>query len=100
MGKSLVIVDQLKENKIVKYRPKGNSMTGKISSGDLVTIEPIGERKLEKGNIVFCKVKGNFYLHLITAIKGNQYQISNNHGRINGWTTKKSIFGICTSVES
>jgi len=43
---------------------------------------------------VFCKVNGHFYLHKISAIKGKkQYQISNNHGHINGTITRKNIFG-------
>ena len=37
---------------------------------------------------------GHFYLHKISAIKnGKTYQISNNHGHINGWISRNQIFG-------
>ncbi len=84
----------------VKFRPRGNSMQGKISSGQLVTLEPINECSLLNiGDIVLCKVNGKQYLHLISAIRNNQFQISNNKGHINGWTTIKNIYGICTKIE-
>jgi hypothetical protein len=59
-------IAQLKEGTTVKFRPKGNSMSGKISSGQLCTVEPIKDYStLVKGDIVLCKVSGNQYLHLI-----------------------------------
>lgn len=73
-------------------------MTGKISSGQLCTVKPI-DRDPVKGDIVLCKVRGTQYLHLVSAVKGDQYQISNNHGHINGTTSRKNIFGILTKVE-
>jgi len=33
------------------------------------------------------------------TVRGDRYQIGNNIGRINGWTNKNSIFGICIKVE-
>lgn len=92
-------IEKLKGGEITKFRPRGNSMTGKISSGQLVTVEPLSEKELVKGDIVLCKVNGNQYLHLISAISGNRYQISNNHGFVNGWITKNSIYGILVGVE-
>jgi hypothetical protein len=50
------------------------------------------ETSYKIGDIVFCKVKGRYIdAHKITAIQGNRYLISNNHGHNNGWTT--TIFG-------
>ena len=85
-------VKQLQENKTVSFRPRGSSMKGKIEDGQLVTVSP-DVSNLNKDDIVLCKVKGNHYLHLIKAIKGDQYLIGNNRGGINGWTNKKNIFG-------
>ena len=73
-------------------------MSGKIESGQLVTVEPIGQRELQKGDIVLCKVNGMQYLHLIKAIQGERFQIGNNRGRINGWVGKNAIFGVCVRV--
>ena len=91
-------IAKLRNGETVQFRPRGNSMKGKIESGQLVTVEPLGAKGLQKGDIVLCKVNGNQYLHLIKAIQGERYQIGNNIGRINGWITLNSIYGICTDV--
>lgn len=91
-------IEKLKNGETVQFRPRGHSMKGKIASGQLVKVEPIGDRLLQKGDIVLCKVNGNQFLHLIKAIQGERYQIGNNIGRINGWISANAIFGICTEV--
>lgn len=83
-------------------------MQGKVDSGNLVTVEPIGNKELKVGDIVLCKVRGAEYLHLIKAIKevavvnGDRryrFQIGNNRGRINGWIGLEQIYGKCSRVE-
>lgn len=73
-------------------------MTGRISSGQLCTIAPL-DRDPVKGEVVLCKVRGNQYLHIVSAVKGDQFQISNNHGHVNGWTSRKNVYGLLTKVE-
>ncbi len=92
------LIKDLEDGKTVHFRPRGNSMTGKISSGQLCTVEPL-DREPQKGDIVLCKVRSAQYLHLVTGVKPGQYQISNNYGHVNGWTPRKNIFGILTRVE-
>lgn len=100
MGWATGYIEQLKKGETVKFRPKGNSMSGKISSGELCTVEPIKDfSTLIKSDIVLCKVNGNQYLHLISAISGDRVQISNNSGFVNGWTNKNSIYGKLIKVE-
>lgn len=95
----LEIVQQLQNGYIIeRYKEHGNSMIPIIKSGQPVKLEPVIGRTLKVGDIVFCKVRGNYYTHLIKAIRGKQYQIGNNHGGINGWISKNSIFGIVTKV--
>jgi hypothetical protein len=98
MGWATQYIAQLQQQETVQFRPRGNSMTGKIDSGQLVTVTPVGERKLEVGDIVLCKVNGAQYLHLVKGIQGERYLIGNNRGRINGWTSRRNIFGIVTAV--
>lgn len=94
-------IEKLKQGEPVKFRPRGNSMTGRINSGQLCTVEPIDDySKLKKGDVVLCKVGGNQYLHLINAIQDKRYQIANNHGLINGWTSEKNIYGKLIHVEN
>ena len=93
-------IKSLGEGEVCQIRPRGNSMKPKVKSGQLVTLEPIGEDEtLTKGDIVLVKVKGRIYLHLITAIQGERYQIGNNRGDINGWVTSSSIYGKATKIE-
>jgi hypothetical protein len=92
-------IEKLKAGEKVQFRPRGQSMKGKIESGQLVTVEPIHGRILEKGDIVLCKVNGSQYSHLIKAIQGDRFQIGNNIGRINGWINIHSIYGICTAIQ-
>lgn len=97
MGWASTYIQQLKEGQTVKFRPKGNSMTGKINSGQLCTVEPATEYSV--GDIALCKVNGQQYLHIVTAVQKNRYQISNNKGFVNGWTSANSMFGKCVKVE-
>ena len=72
----------------------GQSMTPKLNSGEICIVERVTEEtELEKNDIVFCKARGHYYLHLISAIKGGTYQISNNHGHSNGFISRKNIYG-------
>lgn len=73
----------------------GNSMTPILKSGQSVICEPVTtETELNKKDIVLCKVKGKYYLHLIQAVKsGDRYMIGNNHGHINGTISRDGIFG-------
>ena len=100
MGWAAPYIEKLKLGETVSFRPRGHSMKGKIQSGQLCTVKPIENiEKLQKGDIVLCKVNGNEYLHLIKAIQGPRFQIGNNRGRINGWISANSIIGICTRIE-
>ena len=51
------------------------------------------QRKAMKvGDIVYCKVKGNYYTHLVKATNSKRgVLIGNNRGGINGWT--KAVYG-------
>ncbi|HZZ78935.1 MAG TPA: S24 family peptidase [Gemmataceae bacterium] len=99
MGWATQDIARLQAGETVQFRPKGNSMQGKIESGQLCTVEPVDVESLEVGDIVLCKVNGSQYLHLVKAIQGKRFQIGNNRGRINGWVSENSIFGKCTKVE-
>lgn len=86
-------IARLMHGETVQFRPRGNSMTGKISSGQLCTVEPLGDHVIAAGDIVLCRVGGAQYLHLVKAIQGERFQIGNNRGGINGWGIRRQIFG-------
>jgi SOS-response transcriptional repressor LexA len=100
MGWATFYIAQLRLGNSVQFRPRGNSMQGKIESGQLCTIEPVDVEQLCVGDIVLCKVNGQQYLHLIKAIDGSRFQIANNKGRTNGWVGSNAIYGRCVAVEN
>ena len=92
-------IEALQRGETVSFRPRGNSMVPRIHSGALVTCEPVIEgTMLAVGDAVLCQVAGAQYLHLVTAIDGDRYQISNNHGHVNGWTSRARVYGRCVKV--
>jgi hypothetical protein len=99
MGWATTYIAKLRDGESVSFRPRGNSMTGKIESGQLCTVTPFDSTALSVGDIVLCKVNGREYLHLIKAIQGRRFQIGNNRGRINGWVSAGAIFGKCVKIE-
>lgn len=77
----------------------GQSMTPILKSGQPVFVEHVTDTTtLEKGDIVFCKVNGHYYLHKISSVKNGRYQISNNHGHVNDWVGRNQIFGKVTKI--
>ncbi|KAB2350797.1 S24/S26 family peptidase [Actinomadura rudentiformis] len=101
MGKMDAIAARVAGGATVRFRPTGSSMVPLIRSRDLVTVAPVDPAKLEVGDIVLAKVAGTVYLHLVSALDParGRVQISNNRGRVNGWTHHDRVYGICLSVE-
>lgn len=93
-------IHRLQNGETVQFRPRGNSMTPKIESGQLCTVEPLEGRAVSRGDIVLCKVRSSQFLHLVSAVKPGQVQISNNRGHVNGWTPLTQVFGILTNVST
>jgi hypothetical protein len=99
MGWATGYIAKLRGGETVSFRPRGNSMSPKIESGNLCTVEPVDPGALRVGDIVLCKVQGAEYLHLVKAIQGGRFQIGNNRGHINGWVGPGAIFGLLMKVE-
>lgn len=98
MGWASIYIDLLLKGQTVSFRPKGNSMQGKIESGQLCTVAPLQNLPIV-GDIVLCRVKANEYLHIIKSIQDGKYQIGNNKGGINGWINIHNIFGQLIKVK-
>jgi len=96
-------IKRLKDGETVQFRPRGNSMSGRVEDGELCTVAPFrGSVIPREGNVVLCKVRGRQCLHLIKATRGKnpvRYQIGNNRGGVNGWVGARSIFGLLIKVE-
>lgn len=98
-------IKRLQAGQDVQFRPRGHSMTGRISDGQLVTVIPLNpQTPPEVGEVVLCRLRGKQLVHLITAVRGAgekaQYQISNNKGHVNGWIPRRAIYGVVIKVEN
>lgn len=93
------MIERLRAGEAVEVRPAGSSMTPIIRGRQVVRIVPVDSRSVVKGDVVLAKVAGRVYLHLITAIQGDRIQISNNHGHVNGWTSRDRIYGRVEAVD-
>lgn len=95
-------VEALGAGQTVQFRPRGNSMRGRIESGQLVTVAPL-EGDPEVDDAVLCRVAGSQYVHLVKATRGagdaRQYLVGNNRGGTNGWVGRGSIYGRVQKVE-
>jgi len=90
-------VEELQAGKVIISKESGNSMTPILKSKQAVELTPITWENVEVGDIVYCKVHGHFYTHLVKAKNDRQgVQIGNNHGHINGWT--KNVYGKVTKI--
>lgn len=89
---------ELKAGRSVKIRPHGGSMRGRIESGQEVTLSPVKPEELVVDDVVLVQWKGNFLLHLIKEINGDQILIGNNIGKENGWAMLADVFGRVTEV--
>ena len=74
MGWASSYIQKLREGQTVSFRPRSQSMKGRVSSGQLSTVEPVDPSTLNVGDIVLCKVSGNEHLHIIKAIQGGRLQ--------------------------
>ena len=90
-------IEQLEAGETIISREPGNSMTPIITSRQPVKIVPASWQDVEKGDIVYCKVRGSVLTHIVKGkCERRGVLIGNNHGRINGWT--KNVYGKVTEV--
>ena len=84
--------ERLQAGDTITSKEPGNSMSPILKHRQPCKIEPITWDKVKVGDIVYCKVSGNYYTHLCTATDPKRgCQISNNYGHVNGWT--RAVYG-------
>lgn len=88
MGWASGYIAALARGEIVSFRPRGNSMTPRIRSGQLCTVAPSDGSDASPGDVVLCTVRGAQYLHLVKATGDRGLLIGNAHGGTNGWTRR------------
>jgi hypothetical protein len=101
MGVLDMIANRVAGGETIEFHPTGASMVPLIRSRQRVTVAPTFPSTVEVGDIVLARVAGIVYLHLVSAVDAgrNRVQISNNRGRVNGWTSRDKVYGICTAID-
>src|SRR5688572_25223831 len=89
---------ELAAERQVRVRPFGGSMRGRIESGQLVMLAPAVSTEIRVDDVVLVEWKGNFLLHLVKEVQGDQLLIGNNLGKINGWVPASAAVGIVVDV--
>jgi len=91
-------VEKLLSGETITSKEPGNSMLPVLKSRQAVLLEPIDFTKVNPGDIVYCKVRGNYYTHFVKATDPQKgCLICNNKGHVNGWT--KNVYGRVTHKE-
>lgn len=89
-----IVAKTLEEEPEVTFAARGSSMRPIINNGDTVTVASIkSATKIGVGDVVLAKLGNAFYLHKVSAVENDRFQISNNRGHVNGWTSRKNILG-------
>jgi len=92
-------VERLLAGETIISKESGNSMLPLIKSRQPVKLAPVTWEGCEVGDIVYCKVKGNLYTHLVKAKDPKRgVLIGNNKGRLNGWS--RQVYGKVIEVLS
>src|SRR4051812_14886480 len=109
MGWATEYIERLKKGEAVEMRPQDRSMEPRVRSGQRCVVEPVDCSTIKVGDVVLCRIAstGRFlgrralkreYLHLVSKVVekqgyAKQFQISNNHGYVNGLIYAIAIFG-------
>ena len=91
-------LEKLQAGEVIITSEKGNSMSPLIESNQLHKLTPVSSwEEVQVDDIVYCRVHGHYYTHLVHAINENKgCLIGNNKGHINGWT--KAVYAKVTNV--
>lgn len=81
MGWADAHVTALVAGHTVSFRPTGNSMTGKISSGQLCTVAPVTPTTaLVVGDVVLCRVHGMISHPIRSPMRAGRARIVSRSG--------------------
>lgn len=98
MGWANEALEKLSVGQDAHIRPQGGSMRGRIASGDLVTLSPVDSGDVRVDDVVLVEWKRSYLLHLVREIRGDEFLIGNNLGKINGWVKSHAVRGRVTNV--
>jgi hypothetical protein len=90
-------MERLAKGESFVTKEKGHSMVPLIKSNQEHRLAPATWEDVSVGDVVYCKVSGRHFTHLVKAKNADKgCQIGNNKGHINGWT--KQVYGKVVEV--
>lgn len=92
------IVDSLRACNSADVIHRGDSMSGRIENGQIATIEPVRDRAVSVGDLVFVFCQGGYLVREIGEIANLQFRIVDRTGHTVGWTEWHNILGIVSRV--
>ena len=96
--------EALSRGETIEVRPRGHSMSGRISDGDLVTLQPYQTGTVMPGDVVLVRIQGRRYAHLVLhqvlEREPGRLLIGNNLGGTDGWVPEQEVYGRVTHVDS
>jgi hypothetical protein len=98
------VIDLLKAGQPAEiYVPEDGdlaSMRGILKHRQVLTLTPVTDfRAVQANDIVLVKWRGgNYILHVVQEVQGEQFLIANSLGKINGWVHGSDILGRVTMI--
>lgn len=100
-----IAIKILQEKGEVVIHCNGNSMRPIIAPKEAIHLKRVNHSLIRVGDAVFCRINGGLQVHKVSAIQNEhdydkrRFQISNNHGHVNGWIGGHAIFGLAVKIE-
>ncbi len=86
----------------LRFTAKGYSMTPSIRHNDVITVSPLPDRDLIRGDIVLFRKEKNsqIVVHRIIEKRSSNYLMrGDNSDESDGWVTGNMIYGVVTGIE-
>jgi hypothetical protein len=100
-----IAIKVLQEKGEITIHCNGNSMRPIIAPKEAIHLKRVNHSLIRVGDAVFCRINGGLQVHKVSAIQNEndydkrRFQISNNHGHVNGWIGGHAIFGLAVGIE-
>lgn len=93
MSKLLAFIDTLREGRSVEFPHSGGYLVPRIRNGETVKVVPTSLDKVQKDDIVLCRLDGRIALGVVGDFRSDRAKIIDMAGKKMGWATQAHIYG-------
>jgi phage repressor protein C with HTH and peptisase S24 domain len=65
----------LRAGRPVELELRGDSMTPSVRDGDLLTVAPLGDGRIQRGDVVLARIGGRLVAHRVVLVDGANAQL-------------------------